>query len=341
MSPPPPARPVDVAPGSPAVVQGGAIDIADENGVPIPAGKVYVVGERVKLKVQSRPPGQALTNITWGIPPETFTKQDYTIPKGEITLWTPQDLQKDTVEFHFAATPQVSLFFVFATMGGKVFTAVAFYTVTGPTDVKLISWTASVQIGFDHAENDWERTLSLTFNEAKGFKGSKQEKLGIEVNGKLTVPDGHWGFIQLIKTYRSHTRFNGQVKVIDSHDDYWLDDRKKVSGPTDVFANDVQEVIPDGGPTFGDAPANALAGDDTVSVAWDYFKLYLVYRPKKPDAAWVTAGKLEWKWGGVAERHPTGWKLVQSDASVNPSGVATYELPVWTDAFQVHSKTEW
>ncbi len=56
---------------------------------------------------------------------------------------------------------------------------------------------------------------------------------------------------------------------------------------------------------------------------------------------WVTLGKLEWKWGGTAERGPSGWTLTSSDHATDPAGAASFELPVWSDSFRAHIKSDW
>jgi hypothetical protein len=342
------ATPVDAAPGSEVPLVVGGLDIVDEAGAPVPQGKQWIVGERVTLTVQSSEPAQTLRYICWWLPLRTVSSQTFVQSKGSTTFTSDDELQQATLRFHWPAVPLTSELFVTALVQNRWLGALLRFAVVGPTQVAITSVTSIVKLGMD-MEPAPPHVLSIVFGNAD------IPQYGISIRGTFMPPDstppdmGQCGFLQLIKSYRSNTHWNGDVRIIDSHDEHWLDDvpggGMTVIGPQKIeplfmgdpeFVNIGQAMVLD---RF-DAPSSPLRSEHMLSVAWDSFKTYLMYRPDRPNAIWVTLGLLEWRWGGVAERiKDQPWTLVKTpdDHAIDPKGTLTSELPEWTDWFTRHS----
>ena len=101
-----------------------------------------------------------------------------------------------------------------------------------------------------------------------------------------------------------------------------------------------------------DSPQSLLSGRAAVTIRRDdRFHTYLMYRPSGADSIWVTLGRLDWAWGGTAQRigdlprddenpgqgERRQWEgPFQPHWTANPAGVATSELPQWTAIFGNH-----
>lgn len=324
------------------------LEIVDENGVVLTAERTWIVGERVVLTARTKPPGRALASIQWVVPGEIVAGQSYTLSSGTIAPVAESAFRRETMQLHWIASKPPSRLGVKAATNGVPLEASAPFRVLGPTGVAFTSRTSSVNVGLDKAADlalcFWEQTPGST-EEADG-------KPGILWDGKLTPPAGGSGdvaFLQLIRPARSKRRSDGTTRAIDSRGAFWLDDRPmpKKGWPAgedpSVFMSKPERATASVyfQPSDNDSPSNTFAPEDIVSEAADAFTVYLMYRPDRPGAIYVTLARLAWSWAGRAVKEADRWLLASSDHARNPTGSPSSELPTWSDRFTAHLKDWW
>lgn len=304
-----------------------ALEIVDRKTGSVISGttQTKIVGQKVELRVRTRPAGQSMTNIQWTIPGQTvksYTQSTSTATKTGLSV---ADLQAVDVDFYWIAGGN-QVVQVAATVQGTALTASVTFDVKAPTAVSMTSATGAVAVsnpGFPDSGLELHYGTSTT--------------PGISWTLRATAPAGGDGEIagtQLINTNRTRTPNAGRAQTFSSGGAFVLDNTVPYA-PSVAIAGGASATW-----TSDDSPGTPLTSNLRDKAVSDSFRLYLMYRPAGADSIWVTIARLDWDWAGQTTRvgapadpgniwnAPTGVSNTR-----NPSGSASTELPLWTDNF--------
>ncbi len=301
------------------------LEIIDRKSGAVVSGttQTVIVGKKIELMVRTRP-AEAMTNIQWTVPGQRVKGYTQSTTAGTRTELNASDLQGVNLDFYWIAggtqTVQVA-----ATVRGSQLTAQVTHTVLTPTSVSMTSVTGSVGVGATGFPGD--PPMSLYYGQSP--------TVGIQWTCTATAPAGGDGVIaatQLNNSNRRRTQNSGTSQANSSGGVYMLDTTVPYSAAVPVTASASATW------TSNDSPSTPLTSNLQEKSVNDLFRLYFMYKPAGADSIWVTLMRLDWHWAGRTSRvgapgsagnvwtPPTG---VSSD--VNPSGVASTELPTWTD----------
>jgi hypothetical protein len=301
-----------------------ALEITDGAGTVLTGTQTKIVGQKVQLRLRTNPAGQAISNVRWTIPGQTVKTYTQSAAAGTRTDLTPADLQAASVDFYWidGGNKQVQ---VSATVAGSNMTASLTFNVLAPTGVTMTSVTGTVAVsnpGFPGAG------LELHF----GTNATP----GIAWTCRATAPAGGTGQIaatQLDEVRHERTLNDGtrQTRNPDPAGVYRLDTKVPYAAPVAIAAGGQATS------TTNDSPGGPLTAALRQYRSRANFRLYFMYKPDGADSIWVTIGRLDWNWTGETTRvgapasADNNWNPPLNVAnSVNPSGVASTELPIWT-----------
>ena len=314
-----------------------ALDIIDVKTGSVITGSTIVkmVGNKIRLGLQSRPPGQPVTNPQWTIP-GTIRKnyiQSINPILGKETPIDPADLQAANIDFFWIdkdepnGAENVS---VTATVAGAPMNANVTFTIQRPTVDHFTAVTSSVNLCVETYINPGTWLAAYQ-------PSPHGNVVGCQWDAKVTVSPigvGNVGLTQLIQPNRVVQFNSGHIKrkasntpVVDDGLGIQYSGQQSVSNSGSVTLT---------GRTYADSPGTELVSNQMSSSATDSFQLYLMYQSSEPDSIWVTLSRLTWRWAGQITRigapqspdnnwnAPTGTSL-----SADPSSRSN-RLPQWS-----------
>jgi hypothetical protein len=282
-----------------------------------------IVGQKIELLVRAKPP-EAMSNIQWTVPGERVGNYSQSSSTATRTDLTAADLQGTNLDFYWIKGGSKAIT-VAATVRGSSLTAQVMQNVLAPTNVTMTSVTDHVKVG----PTGWpgDPPMNLYYG--------KSPNVGIQWTCTATAPAGGKGEIagtQLNNSDRKRTSNAGVVESNDSGGAYMLDTTVPYSTSVTIAAGASATW------SSNDSPSTPLTASLSRKSVNDLFRMYFMYKPDGADSIWVTLMRLDWHWAGQTTRvgAPGGagnnWTApagVGSDR--NPSGIATSELPTWTD----------
>ncbi|MCC6536115.1 MAG: carboxypeptidase regulatory-like domain-containing protein [Bryobacterales bacterium] len=276
-----------------------------------------VVGNKIRLGLQTRPLGHAISSPQWTIPGTRVKGYTQSAAAGTKTDVTAADLQAPTIDFHWIAggshVVQAS-----AQVAGATLTATVTFTILAPTDLSMTSVTGAVGVG------------------NPGFPGSGTElHFGTNATPGITwtftakAPAGGAGQIagtQLANTLRLRTDPTAvpPLQTFSSGGAWMLDNTVPYAAAVAIAAGASATWTSD------DTPGTPLTAPYVQRSVTDSFQIYFMYQSSEADSIWVTLGLLTWNWNGQADLAAGVWSLTSSGRTANPAGAASTALPVWT-----------
>jgi hypothetical protein len=293
-----------------------------------------MVGNKIRLGLQTRPPGQPITNPQWTIPGTRVKNYTQAVGAGVKTDLAAADLQAATIDFFWIDVGS-QIVNVTAQVAGVALTATVTFTIKRPTVDHFTATTSTVNVcvGTYLQPGTW----LAAFQPAAGAVALKY---GCQWDAKVTVPDigvGKVGFTQRIQPNRVNTSNAGVAKTKASAA-FVLDEGAGIqySGPQAV-ANSASVTL--NSVIYSDSPASGLTATNQAVSASDNFELYLMYKSDEADSIWVTLSSLTWQWAGQSTRigAPAGpgntWNAA-SGTSLSATGSSnSTTLPVWSTNF--------
>ena len=251
------------------------------------------------------------------------------------------DLTAQQVAYYWiAGSSQPAAVSVQAKISGVSVQSEADFRVDAPSQA-MTSATERVRVG---------ATALYPQLEVLSFGIGYQENPGIRFTFHAHAPDNGNGQIvgvQLINLseclqaeLRAPEICNGTQGRYDSDNGFFYAD------PVPITANHDASWASD------DTPQSLLSNRAAITIHRDdRFHTYLMYRPSGTDSIWVTLGRLDWAWGGTAQRiggppqHGDDENAGQGERhhwegpfqphwTANPAGAGTSELPQWTVIFR-------
>lgn len=286
--------------------------------------QAVIVGQKMELLVRTNP-AEAMSNIQWTVPGQRVKDYTQSTSTGTKTDLAAGDLQGVNLDFYWIAggsqTVQVA-----ATVRGARLTAQVTHNVLAPTSVSMTSATGDVGVGATGFPSDPPMNLYYGI----------MTKVGIRWTCTATAPAGGDGDIaatQLINTDRKRTQNSGTAESFSSGA-FVLDNTVPYDTAVAISAGASATW------TSNDSPSTPLTSTLRRKSVTDLFHTYFMYKPTGADSIWVTLMRLDWHWAGETTRvgAPAGtgnsWNPPTGTGSDrNPAGVASSELPTWTDNF--------
>ncbi len=290
--------------------------------------QIKIVGQKVELRVRTRPAGLTMTNIQWTVPGQTVKSYTQSIGAATKTDLSVADLQAVDVDFYWIAGGNQNVQ-VAATVAGAVLTASVQFNVLAPTGVSFTGEQSETTLGPHFL---WPLGLNA-YNAATGH-------FGVQWNASCTAPAGGKGQIAITQliTRNFTTTIAGVAQHMISPAQV-LDDGLGIqySGPQPIAAGAAATLT---GNSYADSPSARILPGMTVLNCSDQFTDFFMYKPSTPNSIWVTLSRLTWSWNGAATAAPppppppppSGFILgAHSPAGVtNQNGVASTTLPEWT-----------
>lgn len=288
-----------------------------------------MVGNKIRLGLQSRPPGQTISTPQWTIP--GIIVKDYTQSPttGTKTGVAPADLQALSIDF-FWIDDGVQDVSVTATVTGMALNPHVTFNVQRPTVNHLTATTSSVNVCPPHTYIKPGTYLAAYDPRPGGIPGCQWD-------AQVTAPSigvGQVGFtqrIQPLRVVKENDNVTGTLSspsmVLDGSLGIRYDGSQAVANSGSVTLN---------GLNYADSPANELTAQSQSSSASDSFELYLMYRSDEPDSIWVSLSMLTWKWAGATTRigAPTSaannWNAPTGTSLSATASARTNTLPEWT-----------
>jgi hypothetical protein len=311
------------------------LEIVDKSSGSIISGTMptKIVGQKIVLSVRTQPPGHAITNVQWTIPPATVKSYTQTGNKGEKIDLASADLQGVDVDFYWIDGGSKAVQ-VTADVDGSAQSASVTVTVLRPTMEHFTIEVSSVNVFNTGFPLDPKNPYLAAYE-------ASPQKYGSQWDAKVKAPadgDGLIGFTQLILINRSRTSNSGKVSQLSSGGAYVLDGNEGIQyrGAQQIKANHTASLS---GYIYADSPNTELkVGFQSYSVD-ESFELYLMYKPAGTDSIWVTLGKGTWGYAGQATRKGTPasttneWKRGPKVPMKKSDGVDSVEIPQWNDQY--------
>lgn len=289
-----------------------------------------MVGNKMRLGLQTRPAGEAISVPRWTIPGTRVKSYVQSVASGVKTALVAADLQVMSPEFHWidGGSQAVS---ISAQVAGATLTATVTFTVLKPTVDHFTAATSSVNLcaGTYFQPGTW----LAAYRPGSGT-------VGCQWDAKVTVPAegvGQVGITQLIRPTRIYTS-NANAISTRASAAFVLDEGLGIqySGPLAVAASSSKTL---NGTNYADSPANGLVATDRASSAADVFQSFLMYKSDEADSIWVSLSSLTWQWAGSTTRigapasPANNWNApAGASLSATASGL-TANLPVWSTNF--------
>jgi Carboxypeptidase regulatory-like domain len=282
-----------------------------------------VVGQKIELQVRVKGGGKTISNIQWSIPGETVKDYIQTIDRAFKTDLSSGDMESENVALYWIGggnkTVQVSA----SVDGVSQLPFAANINVLAPTDIKMSSETGKL----DKFMSAVHGQLLLGYGDV-----SPGAKHGIDFKCAATGPAGGEGQIagtQLASVDRSMTQNNDAVRKFSTDASFQVD--------TTVPYDTAKPIRAGTGAKWdaSDSPGANLRPEIKRRSMNDKFRMYFMYRPGGADSIWVTLARLDWDVAGATTRtgdpSANNWSQpTDVSATLNPTGVASTELPVWT-----------
>lgn len=305
------------------------IEIVDRKTGSVISGKTTnkVVGQKIQLKVQSKPAGKTITEVKWNIPGTIVKNYTSGDPTAKVAKIEQSDKEKINLDFYWVDGADNRSVTVTCKIDGVLKNAEAKFNVKAPKLDKFDPVTDSVHLSPTGTNPNY-----FTFGEFDAL--SQVVKIGIKYNWKVTVPsliDGYVKDVQIINTITKMTTTGGTKKVYTisgkkTPPNKWqLDTTNPYTttsdSPTDGFPKKVTKGTSHTNTFSQDSPGTPLT-TYKYAMTNDQFKYYIMYKPDESDAIWVPIAKVDWMWKGKAE-YDSGtskWVLKDKDGKVTSSG---------------------
>jgi hypothetical protein len=182
---------------------------------------------------------------------------------------------------------------------------------------------------------------------------------GIQFTATATAPAGGAGQLALIQLSNpdwTRLRAGNPERCWDTRGTEVVDDGNggfQYGGAQSIAAGATLTLTP--ASRYADTPGARIDWDPAAGtdpgvsrvVIKDRFRTFLMYRPDKPNAIFVTLLLLEWRWHGEAAANDTTWKSYTltfgwpgrpAPGTPRPTitGTPSTELPQWSDSTNKH-----
>lgn len=311
-----------------------ALEITDAAGTVLTGTQTRIVGQKVQLRVRTRPAGQGLTNIQWTLQEERIASYTQTGNAGTITRLTPADLQRANVDFYWISGGNKRVQ-VRAVVAGATLSAEVDFDVLRPTVNHFTITVSSVNVTNAHFAYGGQPVLTAY------QPAPPPARFGSQWDAEVTAPaggNGEIGFTQRIRVNRTRAPNAGADQHFSSGGDFILDGDLGIrySGPRPIAAGASATL---NGAAYADSPATPLTADLRAKSVDEAFELYLMYKPAGADSIWITLGMGTWGWVGRTTRvgapHGPGnvWDPAAGTNMPSANGVDSTTLPTWTRQF--------
>ncbi len=290
-----------------------------------------MVGNKIRLGLQSRPTGQAVTNPQWTIPGTTVKSYTQSVNAGTKTDLAPADLQALTIDFFWIDDGSQNVT-VTATVAGVALNANVTFTIQRPTVDHFTATTSSVNlcVGNYFRPGTWMAAFQ---------PGAGGGTVGCQWDAQATAPAigvGQIALTQRIQPNRTNTNNGGVVRRKVAG--FVLDEALGIqySGPQ-AIANSNSAAL--NGANYNDSPARELVAADQSSTVNESFELYFMYKSNEADSIWVTLSMLTWQWAGQTTRigapasAANNWNAISGASLSSTASARSNVLPQWTTNF--------
>ncbi len=288
-----------------------------------------MVGNKIRLGLQSRPPGQTISNPQWTIPGTIVKNYTQSPTTGTKTDVAAADLQSLSIDFFWIddGSQNVS---VTATVMGVALNPNVTFEVQRPTVNHFTATTSSVNVCLPHTYIRPGTWLAAYDPHPGGTPGCQWD-------AQVTAPPlgaGQVGFTQRIQPHRVVQDNDGTTgtlsspsMVLDAGNGKQYNGAKPVLNSNSVTMN---------GLNYADSPAAELTNLRQSSSGADSFELYLMYQSSEADSIWVTLSMLTWQWAGATTRigapasTANNWNAATGTSLSATASSRTNTLPEWT-----------
>jgi len=288
-----------------------------------------IVGQKIRLRVRTKPLGQTMTDTRWAIPGDRVKNYTQSVGSGVKTDLAAADLRNTSIDYYWISGGN-QIVQVSAHVAGTKLSASVTYRVLRPVVDYFTTAISSVNICVG---NYIDPGTWLAAFQPPATPGNQWD-------AQVTAPaggDGQIGFTQLINVNRTRTSNAGGTTTLSTGGDFDLDGDLGIqySGPQPIAAGGSAQL---NGGRYSDSPANPLTGDSSASTASDSFQLYLMYQSSEPESIWVTLSKVNWNWAGKTTRTGapaanTWGPATGTQLASDRNGTDSIDLPEWKESW--------
>lgn len=275
-----------------------------------------IVGQQISLSAQVT--GGTPTTPQWTIPGTKVANYvvTYTDPSSPtsalVTELTNQNLTQPTINFYWVDGGDSRQVQYSVKVNNRIYTGRATFNVKRPT-TQLTTTTGTVGLGTIQISDTGTTAFALHYGKPFGTTP------GIFFSANAAIPSNFSGDIIWVQVVNSRRT------------------RKPVKSNEQVLAGiGLDTEFPYGEPNSGDEADSPFEKLDSprsyssISVN-DTFTMWLLFKPKNlpGTSIYVPLKKVNWSWSGTGTRSASGWILLNTANTQNPTGVDTVDFPEW------------